>query len=234
MVSSILLMNEFRVATLNLNGAREMRKRAMLYEFVRLKKIDVLLIQETHSDKRNETDWKTEWEGEIVLSSLNSMSGGVGILFARSFTPVSYEVHSKVEGRLIMVKAKFEKCNIVFINLYAPVNGQERAIVLNDLNDLLLNCNSEDFLCLGGDFNCTQDERDRNHVEPHKPSQRVMNNVVATHDLVDMWRQLHINERQYTWAHVRENCMSLARLDRLYCYKHHFNMVKKCQISPYH
>lgn len=164
--------------------------------------------------------------GGLCLSSLNSLSGGVGILFSKSFTPISLEVQTKVEGRLIMVKAKFEKCNVVLINLYAPVNGQERVIVLNELNDMLMSCNSDDFLCLGGDFNCTQDERDRNHMEPHKPSQRVMNNIVATHDLRDMWREFHINERQYTWAHVRENCMSLARLDRMYCYKHQFNVVR--------
>lgn len=64
-VSSLFLMSEFRVATLNLNGARDMKKRLMLYELVRLKKIDVLLMQETHSDERNEIDWKAEWEGYV-------------------------------------------------------------------------------------------------------------------------------------------------------------------------
>lgn len=104
-------MSKFRVATLNLNGARDIKKRALLYEFVKMKGIDVMLVQETHSDEVNELDWKAGWEGDVCLSSLNSVSGGVGILFSKSFLPISYEVQREVEGRLMVIKAKFESLN---------------------------------------------------------------------------------------------------------------------------
>ncbi len=33
------------------------------------KHIDVMYVQETHSDCINESDWKKEWEGEVVVCS---------------------------------------------------------------------------------------------------------------------------------------------------------------------
>ena len=38
--------------------------------------------------------------------------------------------------------------------------------------------------------------------------------------------------RQYTWSHLRESRISSARLDRIYCFKHHFNIYKSCTIIP--
>lgn len=40
------------------------------------------------------------------------------------------------------------------------------------------------------------------------------------------------DKRQYTWAHSRGNLLSLARLDHFYCFKHHFNIFKKCRMLP--
>lgn len=84
-----LPMSHFKVGTLNLNGARDVRKRSTLYELVKLKNIDVMFLQETHSDVCNEVDWKREWGGEFVLSHGSSNSGGVAILFSKCCTPVS-------------------------------------------------------------------------------------------------------------------------------------------------
>lgn len=53
----LLFMNNFKIGSLNLNGSREMKKRATVYELIRLKCLDVLLVQETHSDVGNTADW---------------------------------------------------------------------------------------------------------------------------------------------------------------------------------
>ncbi len=39
-------MTNFKIGTLNLNGARDGHKRMMLFEFVRQKQIDIVLLQE--------------------------------------------------------------------------------------------------------------------------------------------------------------------------------------------
>ncbi len=46
----------------------EERKRFKLYELIKIKKIDILFAQETHSDALNETDWASEFDGLSICS----------------------------------------------------------------------------------------------------------------------------------------------------------------------
>lgn len=161
-------LNMSDIATLNVNGAREMRKRAEIFEAVKQKKIDVVMLQETHSDLKNAADWAGEWNGVSVLSHNTSLSGGVAILFAKSFSPHSYQVEEVVKGRFLIVRATFENFVFVFMCVYIPTSAAERMLFLNTLCSALQKCSVEEYLLFGGDFNCTVSSR--NHVEPHLPS----------------------------------------------------------------
>uniref|UniRef100_A0A8C2GHU4 DNA-directed RNA polymerases I, II, and III subunit RPABC2 n=1 Tax=Cyprinus carpio TaxID=7962 RepID=A0A8C2GHU4_CYPCA len=96
---------------------------------------------------------------------MSSSRGGVAVLFATHFTPVSFEVKQEIAGRLIFVRAQFEKFNVVFINVYAPNSGNERVCFLNNLNEILQSCNSDEYVFLGGDFNCTENCEDQENVQ---------------------------------------------------------------------
>ena len=61
------------------------------------KVLEVILIQETHSDDANEVDLRKEWEGNVVLSHKTSISAKLAILFAKNFSPAYYEVEEVVE-----------------------------------------------------------------------------------------------------------------------------------------
>lgn len=163
-------MGEVSVASVNVNGARDVKKRVMLYEISKQKKTDVLFLQETHSDSKNAAEWEREWDGISILSHHTAISGGVAVLFSKNFKPNSYEVEEIIKGRLLKVRAVFENHVFVFFCVYVPTSGVERMLFLNTLNLTLQNCDSEDFLFLGGDFNCTEQTIDRNHIEPHEPS----------------------------------------------------------------
>ncbi|KAI3358257.1 hypothetical protein L3Q82_003259 [Scortum barcoo] len=41
--------------------------------------------------------------------------------------------------------------------------------------------------------------------------QRALRQLVHTHGLVDVWRRMHTDARQYTWSHLRESRISSAR-----------------------
>lgn len=86
------------------------------------------------------TDWKREWGGDAVQSHKSTTSGGVDILFSKNFAPVCFQVEQVVEGRLMVVSATFEHFNIIFVNMYAPTTGPERA-----LSPVLSEVNVEDF-----------------------------------------------------------------------------------------
>ncbi|TWW59346.1 Transposon TX1 uncharacterized 149 kDa protein ORF 2 [Takifugu flavidus] len=198
----------------------------------RLKKVDVLLIQETHSNGNNEGDWRREWPGQVFLSHKLSNSAGVGILFSPHFKPQSAELHHIMDGHVLMVKAVYENVKLVFLCVYAPVLSRDRMNCLNVLCNVVRGVQDE-FLFMGGDFNCTVDARlDRNHLEPHPASSARLKRLLETYDLKDVWRGFNNATRQYTWAHCWDNSMSLARLDRLYCFKHHLSIFKNCHIVP--
>lgn len=91
---------------------------------------------------------------------------------------------------------------------------------LDTLSNVLVNCSTEDVLILGGDFNCSDQLLDRNQVEHHMPSRRRLIQLTSSNEIVDIWRNFHHSQQQYTWAHAHENLLSLARLDRFYGYIH--------------
>lgn len=115
-------------------------------------------------------DWQREWGGNVILSHGSSSSAGVGFLFSKSFLPVSLKVEEVIAGRLLKVIVSYERKTLVLLNVYAPVNARERMLFLEKLSDTLEGCKSEDLLFLAGDFNCTVNNLDRNHVEPHLAS----------------------------------------------------------------
>lgn len=39
----------------------------------------------------NETDWEKKWDGEVILSNLNRMSGGVALIFSKNFLPQAWK-----------------------------------------------------------------------------------------------------------------------------------------------
>ncbi|KAL6466369.1 hypothetical protein MHYP_G00241730 [Metynnis hypsauchen] len=121
-------MSRIRVGTLNVNGARDVYKRALIYELIKQKGVDVKLLQETHSDGSNETDWRKEWESEALFSHMSSTRAGVAVLFAKEFLPISYEVQHVIDGRFMVVKAQYERFLVYFVNVYAPTVGTDRQL----------------------------------------------------------------------------------------------------------
>lgn len=85
-------MGEINIASLNVNGARDFKKRAQVFELMKRKEIDVLFVQETNSDVSNSVEWVKEFDGLAILSHYTSLSGGVAVLFSKNFTPYSYNV----------------------------------------------------------------------------------------------------------------------------------------------
>lgn len=51
-------METIRVGSLNVNGMRDKSKADTVINFIKLKKLDVIFLQETHSDANNEVDWR--------------------------------------------------------------------------------------------------------------------------------------------------------------------------------
>jgi len=57
-------MEALRIGSLNINGGRDSVKRAVVYETIEEKKLDIVFLQETHS----EVEWDLWWKGHKILS----------------------------------------------------------------------------------------------------------------------------------------------------------------------
>ncbi len=55
------------MGSLNVHGMRDRRKAETIIEFIRLKNVHVIFLQETHSDVNNETDWRMWCGDECIL-----------------------------------------------------------------------------------------------------------------------------------------------------------------------
>lgn len=86
-----------------------------MLDAARSKHIEILFLQEVHSDQSVEGLWEREWEGQVFLCHNTTASGGVGIQFSKRFTPPSVEVEQVGEGRCLLVRAKFD--NFTFFEL---------------------------------------------------------------------------------------------------------------------
>ena len=143
--------------------------------------------------------WRREWPGQVFLSHKQSNCAEVGILFSKAFSPHSVELHHVMAGYVLMVKAFYKNVKMVFLCVYAPVLSMNRMTFLNALCDGGV---SDEYLFLGGDYNCTADAAlDRNHLEPHPASSARLKHLIETHDLKDVWRGFNGRNRQYTWSH---------------------------------
>ncbi len=220
-------MESFKIGSININGGRDVRKRMSLNEYIQNKSIDVTFVQETHSDVKNEVEWKMGWRSDLFMSHGTNVSGGVAILFSKSINITTVSVNEIERGRVLAVQAIINGFVFVFINIYAPNTGAERIQIYKKLHEFLKqNCDENVWLILGGDWNCTVDfTLDRNGEEPHPSSAKCLYNIISNSSLIDVWRLQHPTVKQYTWVKVSHNHISTARLDRIYINKDKSNRI---------
>lgn len=150
-------MGSLRVGSLNINGGRDRKKRVLTYDYMRQKGVNVILLQETHSDIENEVRWGTEWEGEFVLSHGTNTSAGIAVMFSQGLG-VRVIVKEEVEkGRALIVQAEVHGYMLIFVNVYAPNRGPDRVRLFAKLAQSLEKYDQNMLLVLGGDWNCTAD-----------------------------------------------------------------------------
>ncbi len=226
-------MGDLRVGSLNVNGLRDKVKNNALLELIKLKNINVILLQETHSDYRNEVDWGLWWEGESCLSHGSNTSAGVAILFS---TAIKAKIIWKTEiepGRLLVVRVEISNIVFVFVNIYAPNKGNVRSHTFNKLEQVLQQQNDSDYIILGGDWNCTLNFTvDRNGEEPHPKSAAVLANIIESYNFTDVWRVTNLITQQHTWVKFSNAMVSAARLDCFYVSDNIKNRILHSTIFP--
>ncbi len=230
---SLFAMDVLKVGSLNVNGARYRSKWPLLKECLNLKGIQVMFLQEIHSTENNENDWGMWWEGDHVLSHGTNLSAGEAILFSPRCRVNILSKSEVVKGRLLVLKVEIKNRVFDLINVYAPTTGRERIAFFLKFKDVISSLVSDDFLIIGGDWNCTLDFTcDRNGEEPHFMSAVSLKEIIIQYGLVDIWREKNKEIKQYTWIKMTDNRVSAARLDRFYVKKTMSSRIEETRISP--
>lgn len=109
----IFVMSNFRVSPLNLNEARDMRKRVSVYEFIKLKSINVLMVQEKH--RLFNWDRLEGMGGRKDFESFKHSQWWSGAPFFKKLPTRVLWISGGGKGRIMVVKAKYGVFKNVFV-----------------------------------------------------------------------------------------------------------------------
>lgn len=113
-------LEQFKVATLNVNGLRSDTKRRTLFNLFKNDQAHIVLLQETHSTEKEERIWSNEWGNKIIFSHGTNMARGVAVLFAKHL-PVRVEsVKQDLEGRFLILDLALGEFQFILVNAYGP------------------------------------------------------------------------------------------------------------------
>ena len=96
-------MVSLNIARFNTRGTSETTKRKATFPYLRDRKVDIALLQETHSTPKKEKIWRNEWGGSIFFSHGETNSKGVCILTKNKHFKVS-KLSRDGEGRVLFVE----------------------------------------------------------------------------------------------------------------------------------
>mgnify|MGYP001175078505 FL=1 len=191
-------MNSISLVSLNVNGLNNPIKRTKIILKMRKLKAQVIFMQETHlSQEEHEKLKKFGFRNTYYSTCKQSNKRGVAILIQNSTKFECLKEIKDTEGQYIIVKGKLEEEMVTLINVYAPPESTKQ--FFKSLFPVMA-LKSEGIVICAGDFNMIMDHRvDTTSIKRNKTHiSKFVNMSLKEHGLVDVWRELHPKEKDYT------------------------------------
>ena len=155
----------------------------------------MIVLQETHSLQTDELFWKNEWGGNVYFSHGTNDSCGVCILFKPSlnFDVVKLKTHNL--GRYIILDILVTGQCITLVGVYGPNFFSEVTQSMQHFT-----CRN---IIMCGDFNFVFDLNLDKMGGQQRTNFRARSDclsLMATYNLVDIWRERHPLTKSYTWS----------------------------------
>ena len=197
-----------------------------MFDLIEKSSCDICFVQETLvvSDS-GINSLSRRWLGRSFWSPANGKQGGVAVLFSPRCDSQVLSWRKDSLGRIISILIKIDNVNLNLVNIYAPTNLTDRKIFFDSLHDFFFPSAA---LIIGGDFNCYDKALDKfgGNLSVHKD----YDDLKTTFRLLDVWRRLHPNSREFTWFN---SDMSIgSRLDKFLISKDLFQPSFLCDITP--
>ena len=143
------------ILSFNVKGLKSPLKRRSIFKYLKDQNCLFYLLQETHSELKDELIWKGEWRGDIFFSHGSNNSKGVCILLNPTSGFSIDGCYRDNEGRIVSINITRNKLNFSICNIYAPNKPTEQNRFIQDLNEFLVRNTNVDRLIVGGDWNAT-------------------------------------------------------------------------------
>ena len=222
--------NDIRVVSLNVNGLNNPIKRSKVLAKFKKEKMQVIYLQETHLTKQEHEKFRKLGYNNIFYSTFLKQSNrrGVAILISNS---VKFEFHKEIcdkEGRYVIVKGKLEDQTVTLINVYVPPDSGKSTYekifdVINKEAEGVWLCGGDVNLTLNYNLDTTSINRSKEHISKY------VNIMMAELGIIDIWRELHPMERDYT--HYSAPHQMYSRIDLYLMNKEEVHRVKECKIG---
>ncbi|KAM9324847.1 alpha-2-macroglobulin-like [Gastrophryne carolinensis] len=194
-------------------------------------KIEVCFIQETHFKTGKIPRFAFQDFGSAISSSSDKKKRGVLILIKNHCPFEQLTNYRDSEGRLLISVCKLKGRICTLVCTYAPNQGQKRF-----LNKVIkkLDAVKKGPIIWGGDHNLISDNKLDTSGGPRKPSETLHNQTLWQNfrrlQLVDAWRTLHANNRDYTCYNRAHNVYS--RIDYIFISQSLLTEVLSCLHGP--
>ena len=97
----MMMADKYTILTLNCKGLRRTIKRRSIFQYLKAKRADIILLQETHIQDPDIGLWETEWEdGNILPNPGTPKSAGQIILTTKQFNIL--QVSKKVLHKVVL------------------------------------------------------------------------------------------------------------------------------------
>ncbi len=199
---------EFQVVTLNVNGLTSPIERAKMIAKVKKEKSKIIFWPETHlTTSEHEKLKKMGFRNTFYSSYERGRKRGVAILISNS---VNFEFISEIkdkEGRYILVKGKLDHKEVTLLNIYAPPGSNK--VFFKKIFDLIT-CETLGVHICAGDLNMILNSKldTTNHKRKNNKFEKWVKKRLQDLGLIDIWRDFHKQDRQYTHYSTRHNVHS--------------------------
>ena len=201
--------NIFRIVTANVRGIADKTKRKAILEYYRVKS-DILILQETHSEDKDEYIWESEWGGDIIFNHGTSNSKGIMVLLPKGMKKQINNVYKCTNGRKIIFDLMENQYKITIAAIYAP-NTDDPGF-FKELRKTLSERGENKIIV--GDFNLTMDiEMDRKDTyHNNNKAKTEIEDMADEFCLKDTWRIQNPEKREYSWF-KSGNIRKASRID---------------------
>ena len=193
---------------------------------VNLEGLDVVFLQETHcSNIKEGKQWSFGYLGKCFWSWGQNHSCGVGILLSKTLSYTVLNFDFDFNGRNLVLDLLIKGVEYRFINVYlSNIVGERKEFLLNLAKYFVTKKN----IVFGGDFNFVENlglDKKGGNVLVGDGGVNELCQMKKDFALVDVFRTLFNNKREFTWEGVGERGKVLCRLDRFYVSKCLFNHI---------